>query len=128
MAEDCAVTFAGPFGRYLSGECAMFAIAVHDLTGWPTVGVHARGEGGAPRHVMCLGPDGYVDARGDDLAAAEAMRFVPSVGPDHGFEIRAIAPGEVRRRWRNRPPEQWEAAASDVTLALPGLAAPAPSP
>lgn len=128
MAEDCKVTFEGPFGRYLSGECAMFAIAVHELTGWPTVGIHAPGETGAPRHVMCLGPDGYVDARGDDLTAEEAMTFVPTVRPGHGFGIRPIESAEVRRRWRHRPPEQWDDARRDVTLALPGLASPIPEP
>lgn len=50
---------------YLRGWCSVLALAIHERTRWPIVGVFDPWEERHPMHVACRAPDGsYVDAQG----------------------------------------------------------------
>ena len=121
--------------RYLHGQCAPFALAVHDATGWETVGIYTGPDGlwhERPIHVACLAPDGtYADARGhgQDEAALLAGYGPPGGG---GLEVRPFPADEVRRIYASRTRWDHDLARMHAEALLPGMAercalgAPAP--
>lgn len=110
--------------RYLFGLCGPMALAIHDLTGWPTVGVFDT-EGGwwtdKPCHVACLGPDGYADARGTGLGE-EALTAGYGGSPK---VVRPFAPEAIRAMYAMRTPAEHAMAAEHVERLLPHLVVPA---
>ncbi len=114
--------------RYLRGQCGTLALAVHDRTGWPTVGVFDAPGGlftEKPRHVACQAPDGrYVDARGEGLDEAGLVEGFRLAG-GMSLEVRPFAPEAVRRMFRSRTETDHILAAEHLAALLPGLAGPA---
>ena len=111
--------------RYLFGMCGPFALALHAITGWDTVGVF-DGPGGAwtdkPRHVGCVSPDGYfADARGVGMSRES---FLEGYGRADGSEteVRPFLPVDVARTFGSRSDADRELAFEHVTRLLPEVA------
>ncbi len=124
----------GLVDRYLFGMCGPMALAIHEMTGWPTVGVFDV-EGGwwtdKPLHVACLGPDGYADARGtgmDEETLTERYRRAPDAPAK---VVRPFPPDAIREMYVMRTVADHALAAEHAERLLPGLVAdagPAPGP
>lgn len=65
MAAEISIDELRALG--MRGMCSVLALVIHDLTGWPLVGIAEAGErpGAGVYHVACRAPDGLlVDAGG----------------------------------------------------------------
>jgi hypothetical protein len=78
--------------RYLYGDCALLALAVNELTGWPVVSVNMTGNNG---HVVVSTPGGrLLDADGlHDPDDDEEPVLI--LGP-----FRSVFPEITEQRWR----------------------------
>jgi hypothetical protein len=116
--------------HYLGGMCGPLALAIHERTGWETVGLFDPKGGmwdGKPRHVGCRAPDGgYADARGTGLdAAAFGDGYRDPGGGD--LQIRPFGPDLVRLTYSTRSETHHLLAAEHVDRLLPELPAASPA-
>lgn len=81
---------------YLDGACYYFAVAVHEGTGWPLVGITLRD--GALRHVAVQPPGDtrLFDARG--FVAREEFGEPFGFGRGITYELRAVSLQELRHK------------------------------
>ena len=74
--------------RYGHGDCWYFALAQHELTGWPLIQLQADG---APVHAGVRAPDGRIwDAYGLDTDSLVAGRYHQCFEQDTGFHWAAL--------------------------------------
>ncbi|MCC1496822.1 hypothetical protein [Alcanivorax sp. 1008] len=70
--------------RYAHGDCWCFALAQHQLTGWPLLQLQADG---MPMHAAIRAPDGRIwDAYGLSSRDLVAARYAGSTEPDTEFQ------------------------------------------